>query len=67
MAAISILYKPKGVNPYSLLAIRAVNVSGNSVEVAKVFINEKEMGLTDSFGEWRKIFALRSQRSIKFV
>ena len=31
VAGISIVYKPKGINPYSLIAIRTVNVSGNSV------------------------------------
>lgn len=65
VAAVSIIYKPKGVNPYSLLAIRAVNVSGNSLGGAKVFINEKEIGLTDSFGEWRKYLRLEESAQHK--
>ena len=65
MAGVSIVYKPKGINPYSLVAIRTVNVSGNSVGGTKVFINNKELGLTDSFGEWRKYIRLEESSSHK--
>ena len=65
VAGVSIVYKPKGINPYSLVAIRTVNVSGNSVGGTKVFINNKELGLTDSFGEWRKYIRLEESSSHK--
>ncbi len=65
VAGVSLVYKPKGINPYSLVAIRTVNVSGNSVGGTKVFINNKELGLTDSFGEWRKYIRLEESSSHK--
>ena len=66
VAIISQAYKPR-ISTIPLVAVRAVNVSGNSVGGAKVFINDRELGLTDSFGEWRKYMRLDESSAIKFV
>ena len=58
VSAIAFIYKPKGINPYSLVAVRTLTSSGNSVGGAKVFVDGEPLGLTDSFGEWRKYMRL---------
>ncbi len=46
--------------PYVLLEIRALEESGHPVTAADVMINDKKMGVTDSFGEWRRYLQLRA-------
>lgn len=52
--------RPQLQAPYILLEVRALAETGNPVAAAKVTINSKPMGVTDSFGEWRRYMRLKS-------
>lgn len=43
---------------YALLELRAVDSEGSSVAGAEVFLRKKKLGVTDSFGEWRRYLRL---------
>lgn len=51
--------------PYVLLEIRALEGSGHPVTAADVIVNEKKMGVTDSFGEWRRYLQLNPGDDVK--
>jgi hypothetical protein len=48
-----------GRHPYVFLELRAVSPKGNPLAGVQVKINRKEMGLTDSFGEWRRYLRVK--------
>lgn len=48
----------EGQLPYVLLDIRALEENGHPVTAADVMVNDKKMGVTDSFGEWRRYLQL---------
>lgn len=54
------LRKPHIQAPYMLVEVRALEEHGHPVAAAKVSINNKSMGVTDSFGEWRRYMRLKS-------
>jgi hypothetical protein len=57
-AAIGYLRRPHMQAPFVLVEVRAIEETGHPVTAAKVSINNKSMGVTDSFGEWRRYLRL---------
>ncbi|HYX36553.1 MAG TPA: hypothetical protein VE954_25880 [Oligoflexus sp.] len=53
-AALGYLRRPHMQAPFVLVELRAIEETGHPVTAAKVSINNKTMGVTDSFGEWRR-------------
>lgn len=53
-------HRAEAAAPYVLLEIRALEDSGHPVTAAEVTVNDKKMGVTDSFGEWRRYLQLRT-------
>gem|GEM_PF-3974154 len=51
--------KPQIQAPYVLVEVRAIEEKGHPVAAARLSINEKPMGITDSFGEWRRYLRLQ--------
>lgn len=51
--------------PYVLLEIRALDDTGHPVTAADVIVNQKKMGVTDSFGEWRRYLQLHPGDDVK--
>lgn len=51
--------------PYVLLEVRALEESGHPVTAADVVVNDKKMGVTDSFGEWRRYLQLHAGDKVK--
>lgn len=51
--------------PFVLLDVRAIEASGHPVTAATVTVNSVDMGVTDSFGEWRRYLRLRSGDNVK--
>ena len=51
--------------PYVLLEIRALEENGHPVTAAEVIVNAKKMGVTDSFGEWRRYLKLNPGEEVK--
>ncbi len=45
--------------PFVLVDIRALEENGHPVTGARVWINKAPMGVTDSFGEWRRYMRLK--------
>jgi len=58
------LRRSESQTPYVLLEIRALEASGHPVTAADVIVNDKKMGVTDSFGEWRRYLQLRSGEKV---
>jgi hypothetical protein len=57
-AALGYLRRPHMQAPFVLVEVRAIEETGHPVTAAKVSINNKSMGVTDSFGEWRRYLRL---------
>ena len=56
------LYNQQPVHkPFVLLELRAISESGHPVAGADVRIQDKKLGVTDSFGEWRRYCQSLSQ------
>ena len=55
------MYKanPQATEPFVFVEVRALDTFGRPVAGAEVKFNDKAMGLTDSFGEWRRLLKLR--------
>ncbi len=51
--------------PYVLVEVRALEESGHPVTAADVTINDQKMGVTDSFGEWRRYLQLHPGDELK--
>ncbi len=51
--------------PYVLLEVRALEESGHPVTAATVMVNKKAMGVTDSFGEWRRYLQLAAGEKVE--
>jgi hypothetical protein len=68
-AALGYLRRPHMQAPFVLVEIRAIEEAGHPVTAAKVSINNKAMGVTDSFGEWRRYLRLHpgEQLSVELV
>jgi hypothetical protein len=62
---IAYLRRDVGQIPYVLLEIRALEESGHPVTAADVLVNNKKMGVTDSFGEWRRYLQLGAGEEIE--
>ncbi len=58
-ALLGYLRRPHMQAPFVLVELRAIEESGHPVTAAKVSINSKPMGVTDSFGEWRRYLRLQ--------
>lgn len=52
------LKRPHLQTPIALVEVRALEVNGHPVAAARLSINGKPMGVTDSFGEWRRYMRL---------
>ncbi len=52
-------------SPYVLVEVRALEESGHPVTAADVTINDQKMGVTDSFGEWRRYLQLNPGEELK--
>ncbi len=57
-AVFGYLRRPHIQAPFVLVELRAIEETGHPVAAAKVTINSKPMGVTDSFGEWRRYLRL---------
>jgi hypothetical protein len=57
-AVLGYLRRPHMQAPFVLVELRAIEETGHPVTAAKVSINNKSMGVTDSFGEWRRYLRL---------
>lgn len=57
--------KSEGQKPYVLLEVRALDTGGHPVTAVDVIVNEKKMGITDSFGEWRRYLQLSPGDDVK--
>jgi len=57
-ALLGYLRRPHMQAPFVLIELRAIEETGHPVTAAKVSINNKAMGVTDSFGEWRRYLRL---------
>lgn len=51
--------------PFVLLDVRAIEQSGHPVTAATVTINSVDMGVTDSFGEWRRYLRFQAGDKVK--
>lgn len=51
--------------PFVLVELRAVSPKGNPLAGAQVQLGEHKMGVTDSFGEWRRYLRLRPGAKIR--
>ncbi len=54
------LRRPAMQTPFVLVDLRALEESGHPVTGARVSINKDPMGVTDSFGEWRRYLRLKA-------
>ncbi len=53
-ALLGILRRAHVQAPFVLVELKALDESGHPVAAAKVSINDEALGVTDSFGEWRR-------------
>ena len=54
------LRRPHLQAPYVLVEVRALEEGGHAVSAARLTINDRPMGVTDSFGEWRRYMRLQT-------
>jgi len=52
-------------HPFVFVELRAVTPKGNPLAGAQVQLGEQKMGVTDSFGEWRRYLRLRPGSKIR--
>ena len=52
------------VKSFVLIELRSINQSGNPVAGAKVSLQGKDLGVTDSFGEWRRYLRLSPSQKL---
>ncbi|MGE0173602.1 MAG: hypothetical protein AB7T49_12470 [Oligoflexales bacterium] len=52
---------------FAFVDLKAITQSGHPVAGAEVFLDDKTMGFTDSFGEWRKFVSVRAEQKLHFV
>ena len=63
-----LVHRPaEAAQPFVFVEVRAIDPQGRPVTGASVHFNHSQMGLTDAFGEWRRLLRLTTGQRVELT